>query len=222
MDGDKFISTNKNTNQNLFADDDSDNFFLQADGGVARISQPEPIRHLNDYDSNILQEGAYREVSDEVLKFEYKISRAESEIKELEKQIVLAKEIKDIDLVDSLQIKKLQWEHDLKDLMAEYKNISISAKISGGLAGKFKNKLDNTRKTLGFFGEAILSKIPGKLSSIFEIRNSLTKLENINKSVDELMAIQYPYGEAGDKYEQLSKYIARANTIQAEISRFMK
>ena len=184
MDGDKFISTNKNTNQNLFADDDSDNFFLQADGGVARISQPEPIRHLNDYDSNILQEGAYREVSDEVLKFEYKISRAESEIKELEKQIVLAKEIKDIDLVDSLQIKKLQWEHDLKDLMAEYKNISISAKISGGLAGKFKNKLDNTRKTLGFFGEAILSKIPGKLSSIFEIRNSLTKLENINKSVD--------------------------------------
>ena len=36
------------------------------------------------------------------------------------------------------------------------------------------------------------------------------------------MSVQYPYGEAGDKYEQLSKYIARANTIQAEISRFMK
>ena len=31
-----------------------------------------------------------------------------------------------------------------------------------------------------------------------------------------------PYGEAGDKYEQLSKYIARANMIQAQISRSLK
>ena len=222
MNGDKFVSTSKNTNENKFVNDGNDNFFLQAGGGVTRISQPEPVRHLNDYDSNILQEEAYKEVSDEVLKLEYKIARAENEIQELEKQIQLARDINDNVLADSLSLKKVQWEMDLKELMTEYKNVSISAKISGGFASKFKDRLDSTKKTLGFFGEAILSKLPGKLSSVLEIKNSLIKLENINKSVDELMAVQYPYGEAGDKYEQLSKYIARANSIQAEISKFIK
>ena len=68
----------------------------------------------------------------------------------------------------------------------------------------------------------ILSKFPGKISSVIEIKNSLKTLENINKSVDELMKSKYPYGEASEKYNQLSKYIARANTIQAEIYKFMK
>ena len=222
MDGDKFVSTNKNNNSNLFVNNDNNNFFLQADGGNLRVSQPEPVRHLNDYDSNILQEGAYREVSDDVLKLEYKISRAESEIKELEKQIQLANEINDSALVENLNIKRTQWIRDLSELSEEYKNLSISAKISGGFTSKIRDKIENTKKTLGIFGESILAKLPGKISSVFEIKSSLVKLENINKSVDELMAVQYPYGEAGDKYEQLSKYIARANTIQAEISKFLK
>ena len=106
---------------------------MQADGGNLRVSQPEPVRHLNDYDSNILQEGAYREVSDDVLKLEYKISRAESEIKELEKQIQLANEINDSALVENLNIKRTQWIRDLSELSEEYKNLSISAKISNGI-----------------------------------------------------------------------------------------
>ena len=222
MDSDKFVSTNKNINSNMFVNEDNDNFFLQADGGLPHISQPEPIRHLNDYDSNILQEGAYREVSDEVLKLEYKISRAENEIKELNKQIQLANDIHDNELVSTLYMEKNQWEKDLKDLTDEYKNLSISAKISGSFSSKIRDKFINTKNIIGMFGESILSKFPGRLSSFVEIKNSLSKLENINKSVDELMAVQYPYGEAGDKYEQLSRYIARANSIQAEISKFMK
>ena len=222
MNSDKFVSNSRNTYENQLVNNDNDNFFLQTDGGHVHISQSEPIRHLNDYDSNILQEEAYREVSDEVLKLEYKISRAENEIQDLEKQIVLAKEIHDDFLAESLIAKKQQWMQDLNDLTKEYKNLSISAKISGGFTSKIKNKIENSKKMFGFLGETIISKIPGKISSILEIRNSLTKLENINKSVDELMAVQYPYGEAGDKYEQLSKYIARANSIQAEISRFLK
>ena len=222
MDSDKFISTNKNDNMNLFADEDKTNFFLQADGGIIHMSQPEPIRHLNDYDSNILQEGAYREVSDEVLKLEYKISKAEKEINELAKQIQLATDIEDKELVTHLNIKKLQWEKDLKILTEEYKNISISAKISSGFTSKIKDKIDNTKKMIGFWGEILLSKFSGKWSSFLEIRDSLSTLESINKSVDELIAVQFPYGEAGDKYEKLSKYIARANSIQSEISKFMK
>ena len=64
--------------------------------------------------------------------------------------------------------------------------------------------------------------LPSKFSSVLEIRQSLEKLESINKSVDELMSLQTPYGEAGDKYTQLSKYITRANNIQAQISKSLR
>ena len=62
----------------------------------------------------------------------------------------------------------------------------------------------------------------GKFASVQELKQSLNKLENINKSVDELMTLQTPYVEAGEKQDQLSKYITRANTIQAKISRLLK
>ena len=70
--------------------------------------------------------------------------------------------------------------------------------------------------------EFFVSRVPGKLSSFFEIKNSLNKLENISKSVDELMKVQYPYGESESRYEQLSKYIAKANSLHANITKFIK
>ena len=42
----------------------------------------EPVRRLNDYDYNILREDAYKDVSDELFKLEYKISRLEEELTE--------------------------------------------------------------------------------------------------------------------------------------------
>ncbi len=78
------------------------------------------------------------------------------------------------------------------------------------------------RKLFGMFSDAIIAKLPKKFSSVLELRKSLAKLENINKSVDELMTMQTPYGEAGDKYIKLSKYITRANTIQAEIAKTLR
>ena len=64
--------------------------------------------------------------------------------------------------------------------------------------------------------------LPQKFSTSMELKKSLLKLDNINKSVDELMTLQTPYGEAQDKYEQLSKYIVKANNIQAEISKHLR
>jgi peptide subunit release factor 1 (eRF1) len=64
--------------------------------------------------------------------------------------------------------------------------------------------------------------MPRQLSSIFELKKTLAKLENLNRSVDELMSLNIPYGENINKYEQLSKYIIKANSIQAEISRYIK
>ena len=220
MDGDKFISTQKSIKKIRISDDD--NFFLQTENLGIRPLEQEPLRHLNDYDSNILKQDAYKEVDDVVFRLEYKITQTEQELNELNQQLQAAIEINEYTTAENLQIRKNQKESELQDLINAYNEISISAKISGSVTSKMKTTWINTKNILSKFGERFLSKFPGKISSFIEIRNSLSKLENINKSVDELMGIQYPYGEATDKYEQLSKYIARANSIQSEISKFIK
>ena len=223
MNGDKFISSNKHIFNPLNYAEEENNFFMQNEGvSFPKFAKTEPIRHINDYDSNILQEDAYKDVNDEIFKLEYKIAKIESELGELNKQIKIAEEIHDYYESEQLTKRKTQLERELILLTDLYNEASISAKISGGVTSKIKNKIDIAGKNIEKLGLYLLSKLPGKLASIFEIKHSLTILENINKNVDELMKSRYPYGEAAEKYEQLSKYIAKANSIQSEIYGFMK
>lgn len=223
MDKDTFVSTKNNIPKNQPDNVDDNNFFTQTDkDSLFNIMPSEPSRRLNDYDYNILKEGAYRDVDDEIFKLEYKIAKTEEEIKELEEQILSANEIYDYYLADNLTARKTKLEDELRTLTQIYKEASISAKISGGFASKIKKDLSPIRKTVNALTDFVISKLPGKFSSILSVRQSLKKLENINRSVDDLMKYQYPYGEAGEKYEQLSKYIAKANSIQSEIYKFMK
>ena len=223
MDGDRFINTSKIFRNEHELAEDENNFFLQPETSVMpKIVQTEPIHHINDYDYNILQEDAYKDVNDEVFKLEYKIAKTEEELKSINKQIQIAEDMHDYYESEKLRARKTLLEKDLFVLTDLYKEAGISAKISGGFTSKIRDKFLNAGKAIESFGEAILSKMPGKISSIIEIKNSLNKLENINKSVDVLMKSRYPYGEAAEKYDQLSRYIARANSIQSEIYKFIK
>ena len=203
--------------------EDDNNFFVQPDNISMRGMLPSEVkRHLNDYDANILKEGAYRDVEDEVFKLEYKISHIEEEIKDLDKQIQSANVIYDYFTADKLASRQKQLKEELFSLTEIYKEASLSAKISGGFAGKLKSGIDFLGKMFSNNLDNFISKLPGKFSSFLVVKNSLNQLESINKSVDDLMKYQHPYGEAGEKYEQLSRYIAKANSIQSEIYKFMK
>ena len=178
-----------------------------------------PIRHLNDFDSDILQKDAYKEVKDDILKIEYKINSVENDIKELDNKIQLAYDVNDFAQVKDLTERKVQLNKRLKELMETYDGASLSAKISGGITANIKESLGGIKNFLGDITLNVLSKVPGKLSTFAELRSALKKLENINKSVDELMSLQIPYGESAEKYAQLSSYITKANNISSQISR---
>lgn len=195
------------------------NFFLTPEIGKRH---GEAVKHLNDYDYNILQEDAYRDVTDEMFKLEYKISKIEDDIKELHNQIQAAKDIRDFTLVEVLFNRKKVLEEDLENLVKIYNDASLSAKISGNITGKYKQYISALKQSFQNAFDIFISKLPGKFSAIPELKKSLQKLENINKNVDELIAMQASYGEFGDKYEQLSKYIIKANNIQAEISKYIR
>lgn len=224
MSGDMFVNNNENPFGNKLQDDD--NFFLQPEEIRPINVQTEPQRRLNDYDYNILKEDAYKDVTDEIFKLEYKISKTEEELKSIEDEIQAAKDVRDFNKVEFLFNRKKQLQEDLNGLIEIYNDTSLSAKISGGitnmLSPKVKENFSGIKKLFGIFSDALISKLPKRFSSALELKKSLAKLENINKSVDELMTMQTPYGEAIDKYEKLTKYITRANTIQAQISKSLK
>lgn len=224
MSRDMFVNNNENPFGNKLQDDD--NFFLQPEEIRPINGQTEPQRRLNDYDYNILKEDAYKDVTDEIFKLEYKISKTEEELKSIEYEIQAAKDVRDFNKVEFLFNRKKQLQEDLNGLIEIYNDTSLSAKISGGitnmLSPKVKENFSGIKKLFGIFSDALISKLPKRFSSALELKKSLAKLENINKSVDELMTMQTPYGEAIDKYEKLTKYITRANTIQAQISKSLK
>lgn len=203
--------------QNPF--EEKDNFFLMDDPLEPKMVSS---RRLNDYDFNLLKEDAYKDVSDDLFKLEYKISKIEDEIKSYDAQILSAKEIHDYELVGTLTARRRIAQEDYDALVEVYNEKSLSAKISDGISMKFKSGFNGIKSGVDTIIENIASKLPKRFSSVFELRKSLAKLENISKSVDELVNLNIPYGEQIDKYEQLSKYIIKANSIQNEISRFIK
>ncbi|MBE7711916.1 MAG: hypothetical protein E7Z92_07250 [Cyanobacteria bacterium SIG31] len=218
-------SNQRASNNNL----DASNFFLTTEAPVIKVPK-RPVadsnRRLNDYDFNLLKEDAYKDVTDDVFKLEYKISKIEDEIKSLEYQIQAARDIDDLNLINELVERKKVLEEDFEALIALYNDKSISARITEGvsslLGSKIKKKINDLKTKATDFTESLMLKMPGHFSSLVELKKSLSKLENINRSVDELMALNLPYGENINKYEQLSKFIIKANSIQSEINQYMR
>lgn len=218
---DTFEGINKNISN-------SNNFFINqsrtASGSMFYVQ--EPTRRLNDYDSKLLEEDAYKDVNDDAFKIEYKLFKLEEELKALDSQIQAAKDIGESDLAEQFFIRKISIERDYQNLIETYNNRSFSTKVSDSILGVFNttSKRHNKNKISKFskLYNSLLEKLPKKILSLLELKNSLNKLENINKSVDDLMTMNIPYGENYNKYEQLSKYIIKANSIQSKISRNLK
>lgn len=216
--GDIFEDSRKNK-----ISSDGNNFFLNEN--IAQNSYQdvvEPARRLNDYDYNLLREDAYKDVSDDLFKLEYKIAKIEEELNSLDLQIAAAQEIQDYELAGELSGRRIIINEDYEALVAIYKEKSVSAKLTNILGDKLKSRITNLQQKFIAFSDVALAILPKRFSSILELKKSLSKLENINRSVDELVSLNIPYGEHIDKYEQLSKYIIKANSIQNEISKFIK
>ena len=112
----------ESTSSNIFnkSTESNSNFFVSEDNSAITfpsIPVSDRQRRLNDYDFNLLREDAYKDISDDLFKLEYKISKVESEIKFLETQIQAACDINDNDLVFELSERKKLAEEDYESLV---------------------------------------------------------------------------------------------------------
>lgn len=224
---DRFEAAKRNPFESI---NSKDNFFMNESVfqlEPIKLYSGEAVKRLNDYDITLLEEDAYKNVKDEIFQLEYKISKLENELKILEIQISAAQDLNDEDLLKSLFSKKEVLTDEYKYLFQKYNASSISARISGNVSrvwsGKFiNNKKSITKPLLKKILKFIESNLPKNITALIELKKSLGMLENINKNVNDLVSRYAPFGEELDKYDKLSKYILKANTIQSNIEKGMK
>lgn len=178
---------------------------------------------LNALDSTILVNEAYQNLEDPNLKTEYQITKIETELKSLDKEIENSKAINDYQKTDILTIRKHVLKERLKSLNEDYGESDVTNKISGEITSIFNKKpkllLKVVNSCINFMSQKVLPKVSKKYNSGLEIKTALNKLETLNKNVDELVTMQMPYGEADERYDMLSEYINRANVIHFNISK---
>lgn len=177
---------------------------------------------LNALDSTILENEAYQNIDDEVLKTEYKINRLEGAIKNINEEIQDAKDINDFQRADDLIMQRRNLEARLQALNKNYEKGGMPTRLSGELASiieKPKVISKAFQNCVNFMSNKILPKISKTFKSGKSIKSALDRLETINKNVDEIVTTQTPYGEADERYEKLSDYLNSANVIHYQISK---
>ena len=178
---------------------------------------------IDGYDSTILEDRAYLDINDEMLKLEYRIKKVEQNLSIIEDEISSAKNIDDLERLEFLEAKKRLLVAELKELNSNYFNIGPMSKFTTILSKIFKRKPKNGKtlreKFSHFISKYILSAISKRLSFTFGLRDSMSKLSDINRSVDELISLRIPFGGITGRYEKLTNYINKANDIHARISK---
>lgn len=181
---------------------------------------------LNDYDSNILENNAYLTISDEMLKIEHRIDILEKMLAKLNTEIDVLQSFGYMVQITDLKHRREKILDELAELNEAYDKLGLSAKISNQLASAMSFTSNKKATAFSKFKAFIIINILARLSKKFNysrvMKDLLSKLTNINSSVDELVTMKVPYGEMTSRYEKLTAYLNRANTIHAKISKDMK
>src|SRR5574344_765916 len=207
----------KSSNSNIPINESQNNFEQTPSPVTASVNR------LNALDSTLLENSAYKNLDDDSIKTEYRIEKLESDLTIINKQISAAKEINNTQDVDMLNLKKHAIESELAKLYNTYNGGRAARKLSSSITSIVKPKENSfekiSNKTTKFISRNVLSKISKRFSSGRTLETALNKVENINQDVNMLISNQTPYGEAEDKYDKLTNYFTKANTIQYRVSR---
>lgn len=200
-----------------------ENYAAELENGI-QTQEASQSGHLNDYDSTILENNAYQSIPDEMFKLEHKISMLEESLSKLNNEIETLESLGYNVQVYNLKNRRQNLEQELEELNKKYSELGFSAKISSKIASAVHSTSNNKHNIFSNAGTFIAKNILSKLSKKFDysqsIGDALSNLSNINSSVNELIQMQTPYGENINRYEKLTAYLNKANSIHAQINKY--
>lgn len=220
------VKPNNNTFLVSSANSSDENFFI-SNSNVQKNNEQQKqtfAPRINDYDSNILENNAYQLIPDEVFKVEYKINVLENILSKISNEIEVLLSVGALGQVAELEERRQKINRELAELNKKYSELGLSSRISGQIASAVNstsNKKNVFSKACNFISKRVLAKISKKFGYNQAIKEALDNLYNINCGVDELIKMQIPYGETDERYEKLTAYLNKANTIHSQISKNM-
>lgn len=184
------------------------------------------LKRINSTDSAMLEESAYIVLDDPELKLEKRIENCEKALKEVTEKIIVAETIKDSRAIKNLSYKKNVLEKNLLNLQTQYKQQNFETELTSIITkillfpSKVRESFNRYLKTLLRHSKLLRRYTPIVRSMM--VRETLGKLDKINKSVDELVKMKVPFGEQEEKYETLVNHLSRAGALHAQILKELK
>ena len=147
-----------------------------------------PIKRLNGYDSAILNNTRFDEPDGEDLSLEYRIKDKESTLRDLNAKIKTADNYGTLNEALSLKAKRQR-------IMQELDTLRKQQLYGGRVLGErkqfshndFKERMPVIYKIQEFISRQIMARLSKKVKSVVTLSDSLDKLSEISKSVDELI-----------------------------------
>jgi len=219
------LRPNYNTVVNSSSNRADGNFFVENSNPEVIEQQKQTVGlRINDYDSSILENNAYQLLSDDMFKLEHKMNILENTLAKLNSEITALQSLGAAIQISELIERKEKIEQELAELNKKYSELGLSTRISGQIATAVNFAAKRKKvfsKARNFISKNILAKISPKMNLNQAMKEALDNLCNINLGVDELIKMQIPYGETAKRYEKLTAYLNKANTIHSQISKNM-
>lgn len=229
INGNLFGSQSKFTAANPFHNDfsvqasaNTPNPFETSSKPTEPVTSSNPIKRLNGYDSAILNSTKFEEPKGEEVSIEYRIKDKESTIKDLESKIKIADNYGTQNEALSLKAKRQRLLRELDTLRKQqmYGNRVLGEQRQA--SNSVKETMPVIYKVQDFISRQIMARISKKVNSVVTLSDSLDKLAQISKNVDELIDMNVPYGEKVQNYEKLTEYLNQANLIHSKITKSMR
>ena len=178
-------------------------------------------KRLNAYDTQLLEETA-APIQPELLNPKEKLRSLEEKLQQIDEKISFATMTENHSLVQDLQHERYKLVHQIeqvKNIPQKYESNTLYSKIVSFFVQILKGVKRKKRSFKKIYQSHFLTKILRPLMRSQQLREVITTLNTLNQNVNELSQLRIPYGEHEARYEELTKYITQATSIQALIKK---
>lgn len=191
-------------------------------------AQNKPVfqKRLNSLDSAMIEDAAYMVIDNPDLKLEKKIEDTEKALKEVKEKLIVADTIKDERTKSELLEQKKFLHQKLQNLKIQYNSQNAETHLTSIIArcitlpDKIRKKLKKNIKKFLIHSKFLKNFTP--LVKALMVRDTLGRLNKINKSVDELVKMHVPFGEQEQRYETLVNHLSKAGALHSQILKELK
>ena len=178
-------------------------------------------KRLNAYDTQLLEENP-TPIQPELLNTREKLTLLEEKLQKIDEKISFATMTDNQTLVQDLQIERYKIVNQLEQLKSipiHHQSDTLYSRFVLFIANIFTTLNKNKQKKMRFLRNKFLTKMLRPITRSHKLREVISTLDVLNQNVNELSNLRIPYGEHEARYEELTKYISQASSIQAIIKK---